>query len=69
MVREVKFVSDSTHSWDYVDVMVTDHPDVINSKPTDKICVMVEKEFNKELSNDYTIKTIKELSEVLKTIH
>jgi hypothetical protein len=41
--------------------MVTDHPDVITSKPKDCVVIKVEKEFNKDLESDFTIENIKEL--------
>ena len=64
-VNEVRFVKDSTEQWGYVDVMVTDHPDVIKSKPENKVCVVVNKDFNSDYGCDYRIDTIKGLNEVL----
>jgi hypothetical protein len=68
MSQEVRFVTDSRDQWNFVDMMVTDHPDVINSKPTDKICVVVNKEFNKFLDLNERIESIKELGNVLETL-
>lgn len=66
MVQEVRFVTDSRDSWKYVDVMVTDHPDVIMSKPEDKTCIIIDKHFNNEIGlNDVRITSIKELGDVL----
>ena len=65
MAHEVKFVTDSRDSWKYVDLMVTDHPDVITSKPEGKGCVVVDKEFNKDFEGDFRIASIKELSDIL----
>jgi hypothetical protein len=65
MVSEVKFVMDSRDSWKYVDLMVTDHPDVISSKPEGKACVVIDKEFNREQEGDFRIESIKELNDIL----
>jgi hypothetical protein len=63
----IKFVTEYSKVWDYVDVMVTDHPKIINTKPNDKISVIIDKEYNKEFNqNKMRFKTIKEIdSDVL----
>lgn len=67
--RNVKFVSDNKDHWSFVDVMVTDHPDIIKSKPNDKKCVVIDKDFNKELDNvEYRVKSIKDLRDVLENL-
>jgi hypothetical protein len=50
--------------------MVTDHPDVIVSKPDDKICVIVDKQFNHKIGglHDSRINSIKELGETLENL-
>jgi|TARA_R110000803_G_scaffold97053_2_gene165186 hypothetical protein len=69
MSQEVRFVTDSKDSWEYVDMMVTDHPDVINSKPENKICVIVDKPHNqKVVQSNIRITTIKELGETLENL-
>ena len=67
-VTEVKFVMDSTQQWDHVDLLITDHPDVINSKPFGKTCVVVNRDFNKDLNDDYRVESIKELDTVLENV-
>jgi len=42
--------------------MITDHPDILNTKPEGKLTIKIEKPFNQEIPSDYTIKTVKELS-------
>jgi len=61
MIQDVKFTMGTTDCWQFVDIMVTDHPDIINSKPKGKKVIKVEKPFNQEISADYTIKSVKEL--------
>ena len=62
----IKFVTDYSKVWDYVDVMVTDHPKIINTKPIDKLNIVIDKEYNKKVVQPgHRIKTIKEVDERL----
>ena len=66
----IKFVTEYSKVWDYVDVMVTDHPEILNSKPLEKISVVIDKEYNQKINQSgLRIKTIKEIdSNTLKNI-
>lgn len=66
--QNIKFVTDSKDHWKFVDIMVTDHPDIINSKPDNKTCVVVDKDFNKFLDNNDRIDSIKNLRGVLELL-
>jgi len=69
MAHEVKFVTDSRDQWKFVDVMVTDHPDIIDSTPEDKTCIIVDKPFNTYITTpNIRIESIKELGDVLKSL-
>ncbi len=58
----IKFVKEFFKVWDYVDVMITDHPKIIESKPFDKKIIVVDKKYNKIFDNVLLrIKTIKEV--------
>ena len=61
MIQDIKFTMGTTDCWQFVDVMVTDHPEILNSKPEGKITIKVEKPFNMDIPADYTINTVKEL--------
>jgi hypothetical protein len=65
MSQEIKFVTDSRDSWKHVDVMVTDHPDVIDSTPENKACIVINKDFNQSKDTHTRIDSIKELRDVL----
>jgi hypothetical protein len=41
--------------------MVTDHPEILNSKPEGKKVIKIEKPFNQEIPADYTVKNVREL--------
>ena len=62
----LKFVTEYSKVWDYVDIMITDHPKILNSKPTNKLSLVIDKEYNKDvIQSGYRIKTIKEIDERL----
>lgn len=62
----IKFVTEYSKVWDYVDVMVTDQPKIINTKPLEKISIVIDKEYNKKVvQSGHRIKTIKEIDKRL----
>lgn len=60
----IKFVTDYTKVWDYVDTMITDHPKIIESTPKNKRVIIVDKEYNKGFGG-YRINTIKEVDRIV----
>ena len=60
MIQNVKFTMGTTDCWQFVDVMITDHPEILNSKPEGKKVIKIEKPFNQDISADYTVKSVKE---------
>ena len=68
MCQSIQFVTDSRDSWHYVDMMVTDHPDVINSRPSDKTCVVIDKDFNQSVEINPRVDSIKGLGEYLEKL-
>jgi hypothetical protein len=62
MCQNIKFVTEYSSVWDHVDVMITDHPKIITTKPINKVCVKVSKDFNKlSVQSNVEIKSIKEV--------
>lgn len=61
MIQDIKFTMGTTDCWDFVDCMITDHPEVLNSKPEGKITIKVEKTFNSEIPSDYSVRSVREL--------
>ena len=61
MIQDIKFTMGTTDGWEFVDVMVTDHPEILNSKPEGKKVIKIEKPFNQEIPADYTVKSVREL--------
>tara|TARA_R100001509_G_scaffold65560_1_gene36222 strand:+ start:24234 stop:24932 length:699 start_codon:yes stop_codon:yes gene_type:complete len=59
----IKFVTEYKKVWDYVDIMITDHPKIINTKPLDKFNIVIDKDYNKKIvQSGYRVKTIKEIN-------
>jgi hypothetical protein len=65
MCKNIKFVTDSREHWDHVDIMVTDHPDILSSKPDGKISIKVNWPYNENNKSDWAIDTVHELPEKL----
>lgn len=59
---DIKFVTDYSKVWDYVDVVITDHPKILDTKPLNKLSIVIDKEYNQKIKQSGTrIKTIKEI--------
>lgn len=62
----IKFVTEYSKVWDFVDVMITDHPNILNSKTKNKLSVVIDKPYNEGIKQSgVRIKTIKEVDERL----
>lgn len=61
----IKFVTEYSKVWDYVDVMITDHPKILESKPLGKQSIIVDKEYNQNFESGYRVKTIKEVDKLV----
>jgi hypothetical protein len=61
MIQDIKFTMGIKDCWEFVDVMVTDHPEVLNSKPEGKKTIKIEKPFNQEIKSDFTVRSVREL--------
>ncbi len=58
----INFVTEHSKVWDYVDVMITDHPKVANSVPKGKLVLLIDKEFNQNIKQSGTrVKSVKEI--------
>lgn len=66
MCQNVRFVTDNKDHWEHVDIMVTDHPDILNSKPEGKGSIKVNWPHNENSNSDWSIDSIHELPQKLK---
>lgn len=60
-LNNIIFSENQEDIWNHCDIAITDDPNIINSKPKDKIVVKVEKEYNSNLESDATISNLKSL--------
>lgn len=56
-IRETYFPIDSSTIWDRCDVLITANPQLLESKPKDKITVKIHAEYNKEDEADFSYRT------------
>lgn len=53
-IREVYFPTDSITIWDKCDILITANPNLLDSKPDNKISIKIDTEYNKESGADYS---------------
>ncbi len=54
--------------WNHFDVLITDDPKLLESKPAGKKSVKIESDFNKTVDSDATLSSIKEVTKEFDTI-
>ena len=71
LFEKVKFYSKSTINsmWDEIDILLTSNPSLILEKPNDKIVVKYNTVYNKNVSSEYEINSLKEFDEVLQKLN
>jgi len=71
LIEKVFFYSNQTKNsmWDSVDILLTANPDLLLKHPSDKIIIKFETDYNKQIESKYTIKSLSEFEEMLKTIN
>lgn len=70
LIERIHFYSNYTINdmWKEINVLLTTNPELLLNYPEDKIIIKYETDYNKNINCNYTIKTIKDFSEILKTI-
>lgn len=70
LIEEVKFYSNSTINlmWDKIDVLLTANPNLLLHHPSDKIVIKFDTVYNKNVSSEYSISSIKEFETKLNEI-
>lgn len=58
-LRNYKFLTSNKDVWDHCDVMITANPDILITKPENKISIKVETEYNSEIQSDYSVEKLK----------
>jgi len=69
-LEKIKFYSNSTINsmWDEVDILLTSNPTLLLDKPSNKIIVKYETEYNVNIDSEHSIKSIKEFDDKLKEL-
>jgi hypothetical protein len=67
-LEQIIFPSKWKDFWSYCDVLVTDNPKLLKTKPKDKISIKYKNYFNVDIKSDYTIINIEELFKILKKL-
>jgi hypothetical protein len=70
MSQNIKFVKEYKDHWNHVDIMVTDHPEILSSMPTNnkQQSIKVNRDYNTESLSSYSIDSVHGLPELLETI-
>ena len=70
LLEKVFFYSEITKNdmWNGVDILLTANPDLLLNKPSNKIVIKYETEFNKNIESEYTIKSLSEFEDKLTKI-
>jgi hypothetical protein len=55
--------------WSHCDILVTDNPKLLKTKPKDKVSIKYQNEFNIDIKSDYTIINSEELFKLLKKLN
>jgi len=63
MCRNIKFIRSYDEMWDECDLLLTSFPHFIENKPDNKTLIKVERNYNKDVSSDYQIKSASEFLE------
>ncbi len=70
LLEKVKFYSNQTIKtmWDEVDILLTANPDLLLNHPNNKIIIKYNTKYNKQISSQYTISSLKEFDSVLENL-
>lgn len=59
-VRKLIFVNEDYQKWDHCDILIDVMPEVIQSKPSDKVVIKINQDFNKWDEADYSYDNIRD---------
>jgi hypothetical protein len=61
--RNIKFVDNYSDAWKFCDVVVSETPEVFESKPDGKVSIKINKLYNQWSDSDYTFESLAELND------
>lgn len=62
-IKKVIFEKNIGRIWDFCDVVVTDNPEILEAKPSEKTAVKITSEYNKYDSADHEFKSVNEIDD------
>jgi hypothetical protein len=62
-IKKIIFENDTNRVWDYCDLIITDNPEFIESKPENKISIKIKADYNKYDKADYEFNSITEIED------
>lgn len=62
-IKKVLFEKDVARIWDYCDILVTDNPGILESKPEGKVSIKISTEYNQYDSSDHTFNSLNEIED------
>lgn len=70
LIERVFFYSEikKNDMWDSLDILLTANPNLLLNKPSDKIVVKYNTNYNKQINSEYQINNLSEFNEILKEI-
>lgn len=64
-LKKVFFTDSYEECWEYADLLITDHPDIMECKPNDKILVKLKGSYNNEYKADLDIESPNEIFDIV----
>lgn len=62
-INKIMFEKNIQRIWDYCDIVITDNPEIIESKPIDKISIKIKREYNQFDISTYEFENIFEIED------
>jgi hypothetical protein len=71
LIENIKFYSETTINsmWDSIDVLLTANPNLLLNYPKDKLVIKYNTVYNKDVSSEHEISSIKELKTKIENIY
>lgn len=62
-IKKIIFENNINRVWDYCDLIITDNPEIIESKPTNKKSIKIKSDYNQYDNADYDFNSLNEIED------
>lgn len=62
-VKKIMFEKDVSRIWDYCDIIVSDNPEILETKPKGKLSIKISADYNQYDKSDYEFKNVSEIDD------